>query len=72
MNEDGLRAEMQHWQARTDDMQVALDRMREDRDLLKAEKETLSEAYAKAVRELAMYKQMVDRMRIAMSQGVEL
>ena len=72
MNEDGLRAEMQHWQARTDDMQVALDRMREDRDLLKAEKETLSEAYAKAVRELAMYKQMVDRMRIAMSQGIEL
>ena len=72
MNEDGLRAEMQHWQARTDDMQVALDRMREDRDLLKAEKETLNEAYAKAVRELAMYKQMVDRMRIAMSQGVEL
>jgi len=72
MNEDGLRAEMQHWQARTDDMQVALDRMREDRDLLKVEKETLNEAYAKAVRELAMYKQMVDRMRIAMSQGVEL
>ena len=72
MNEDGLRAEMHHWQARTDDMQVALDRMREDRDLLKAEKETLSEAYAKAVRELAMYKQMVDRMRIAMSQGIEL
>jgi len=72
MSEDGLRAEMQHWQARTDDMQVALDRMREDRDLLKAEKETLSEAYAKAVQELAMYKQMVDRMRIAMSQGAEL
>ena len=72
MSEDGLRAEMQHWQARTDDMQVALDRMREDRDLLKVQNETLSEAYAKAVQELAMYKQMVDRMRIAMSQGAEL
>jgi hypothetical protein len=46
--------------------------MREDRVLLKAEKEILSEAYAKAVQELAMYKQMVDRMRIAMSQGAEL
>jgi hypothetical protein len=46
--------------------------MREDRDLLKAEKETWSEAYAKAVQELAMFKQMVDRMRIAMSQGAEL
>ena len=44
MSEDGLRAEMQHWQARTDDMQVALDRMREDRDLLKVQNETLSEA----------------------------
>ena len=72
MSEDGLRAEMQHWQARTDDMQVALDRMREDRDLLKVQNDTLGEAYAKAVQELAMYKQMVDRMRIAMSQGAEL
>ena len=69
---ESLNAELQHWQARTDDMQVSLDRMREDRDLLKAEKETVSEAYAKAVQELAMYKQMVDRMRITMSQGAEL
>ena len=72
MSEDGLRAEMQHWQARTDDLQVALDRMREDRDLLKVQIETLSEVHAKALQELAMYKQMVDRMRIAMSQGAEL
>lgn len=72
MSEDGLRAEMQHWQARTDDMQVALDHMREDRDLLKVQIETLSEVHAKALQELAMYKQMVDRMRIAMSQGAEL
>lgn len=72
MSEDGLRAEMQHWQARTDDMQVALDHMREDRDLLKVQIETLGEVHAKALQELAMYKQMVDRMRIAMSQGAEL
>ena len=72
MSEDGLNAELQHWQARTDDMQVALDHMREERDLLKVQLQTLSEAHDKAVRELAMYKQMVDRMRIAMSQGAEL
>ena len=72
MSEDGLNAELQHWQARTDDMQVALDRMREDRDLLKVQIETLSEVHAKALQELAIYKQMVDRMRIAMSQGAEL
>ena len=69
---ESLNAELQHWQARTDDMQVALDRMREDRDLFKVQIETLSEAHDKALRELAMYKQMVDRMRIAMSQGAEL
>lgn len=69
---DSLNAEIQHWQSRTDDLQVAMDRMREDRDLLRTEKETLSQAYSKAVQELAMYKQMVDRMRIAMSQGAEL
>jgi len=69
---ESLNAELQHWQARTDDMQVALDRMREDRDLCKVQIETLSEAHDKALRELAMYKQMVDRMRIAMSQGAEL
>jgi len=72
MSEDGVFAELQHWQARTDDMQVALDRMREDRDLLKVQIETLSEVHAKALQELAIYKQMVDRMRIAMSQGAEL
>jgi hypothetical protein len=38
---ESLNAELQHWQARTDDMQVSLDRMREDRDLLRAEKETV-------------------------------
>jgi len=69
---DSLNAEIQHWQSRTDDLQVAMDRMREDRDFLRAEKDTLSKAYSKAVQELAMYKQMVDRMRIAMSQGAEL
>ena len=72
MSEDGVFAELQHWQARTDDMQVALDHMREDRDLLKVQIETLSEVHAKALQELAIYKQMVDRMRIAMSQGAEL
>ena len=72
MSEDGVFAELQHWQARTDDMQVALDHMREDRDLLKVQIETLSEVHAKALQELAIYKQMVDRMRTAMSQGAEL
>jgi hypothetical protein len=34
MSED-MKAELQHWQGRTDEMQVALDRMRDERDLWK-------------------------------------
>lgn len=62
---DDTRAELQHWQARTDDMQVALDRMREDRDALRLE-------LAKAVADLNMFRQMVERLQIAMAQGAEL
>jgi hypothetical protein len=34
MSED-IKAELQHWQARTDEMQVAIERLREERDLWK-------------------------------------
>jgi len=64
MSED-QRAELQHWQARTDDMQVALDRLREERDQLRAE-------LAKAVNDARVFRQMVERLQIAMSQGAEL
>jgi predicted nucleic acid-binding Zn-ribbon protein len=69
---DSLQAEVQHWQARTDDLQVALERVREERDKLRIDLETLQHGFDTATRELAMFKQMVDRMRIAMSQGAEL
>ena len=32
---ESLNAELQHWQARTDDLQVALERVREERDQLR-------------------------------------
>ncbi len=62
---DDQRAELQHWQARTDDMQVALDVLREERDQLRSQ-------LAKAVNDAKVFRQMVERLQIAMSQGAEL
>ena len=39
MSED-MRAELQHWQARTDEMQVAMERLRNERDIWKTTCET--------------------------------
>ena len=46
-------------------MQVALDCLREERDQLRAE-------LAKAVNDAKVFRQMVERLQIAMSQGAEL
>jgi hypothetical protein len=59
------QAEIQHWQARTDDMQVALDRMRDERDELRV-------AHAQLMEELSLLRQMISRIQVAMSQGQEL
>ena len=59
------QAEIQHWQARTDDMQVALERVREERDELRATNAQLME-------ELLLLRQMISRIQVAMSQGQEL
>ena len=59
------QAEIQHWQARTDDMQVALDRVRDERDELRV-------AYAQLMEELSLLRQMISRIQVAMSQGQEL
>ena len=62
---DSLNAEVQHWQARTDDMQVALDRLREERDALKV-------AYELLRNEVVALRSTVSRIQLAMSQGQEL
>jgi hypothetical protein len=62
---ESYQAELSLWQARTDDMQVALDRMREHRDDLQQEN-------AKLVEQLKVYSSMVERMKIALSEGREL
>lgn len=65
-------AELAMWDARCNDLQNSLDRVREERDDLKIKCDLLEEAAVFMQKDLAVYKQMVERMRIAMSQGVEL
>ena len=69
---DDMRAEMQHWQARCDEMQVALERVREERDAYRFDKEALAKAYAVAVDEALQLRSMVSRLEVALAQGQEL
>ena len=69
---DSLQAEIQHWQARTDDMQVSLDRMRENRDELREANEKLSADLITTLSEVAQLRSLVSRIQVAMSQGQEL
>jgi len=71
MSED-MKAELQHWQGRTDEMQVAIERLREDRDSLRAENALLAKAVVHADAEIKQLRSMLERVQIALSQGVEL
>jgi regulator of replication initiation timing len=64
--------EIQFMQAQISDLQNSLERIREERDELRIENSKLESVYDSALKELAIYKQMVERMQIAMSQGLEL
>lgn len=64
--------EIQFMQAQINDLQNSLERIREERDELRIENSKLESVYDGALKELAIYKQMVLRMQIAMSQGLEL
>lgn len=64
--------EIEEWQTRVDDLRVALDRVREERDNLK-------DAAASLAVELEMLKKMhrqatatVERLRLHIQQGIEL
>jgi hypothetical protein len=69
---DDIKAEMQHWQARCDEMQVAIERIREERDAFKFDKEALAKAYAVAADEALQLRSMVSRLEVALAQGQEL
>ncbi len=62
---DTQASELAMWDVRCNDLQNSLDRVREERDELKIELQIV-------VKELSLHRQMVERMRVAMSQGQEL
>lgn len=64
--------ELQHWMARCDDMQVANERLREERDQLRERAEQMSALADHLMNELAAHKSIITRIQIAMSQGQEL
>ena len=71
MSED-MKAELQHWQARTDEMQVAIERLREDRDSERNRAVALEAANQILLDEVKQLRSMIDRVQVAMSQGQEL
>jgi septal ring factor EnvC (AmiA/AmiB activator) len=64
--------ELQHWMARCDDMQVANERLREERDQLKERLEQSIVRTEMLLEELAQAKSVITRIQVAMSQGQEL
>jgi predicted PP-loop superfamily ATPase len=71
MSED-MKAELQHWQARTDEMQVAIERIREDRDEARNKAMLLETTNQMLMDEVKQLRSMIERIQVAMSQGQEL
>ena len=71
MSED-MKAELQHWQARTDEMQVAIERVREDRDEARNKALLLETINQMLMDEVKQLRSMIERIQVAMSQGQEL
>jgi alanine dehydrogenase len=71
MSED-MRAELQHWQARTDEMQVAMERIREERDEFRNRTLLLESTNQILLDEVKQLRSMIERVQVAMSQGQEL
>jgi hypothetical protein len=69
---ESQQAELQHWQARCDEMQVALDRVREDRDEARNQALLLESTNQLLMGEVKQLRSMIERVQVAMSQGQEL
>ena len=67
-----MKAELQHWQARTDEMQVAIERVREDRDEARNKALLLETTNQMLMDEVKQLRSMIERIQVAMSQGQEL
>jgi chromosome segregation ATPase len=71
MSED-MKAELQHWQGRTDEMQVAIERLREERDEFRNRTLLLESTNQMLLDEVKQLRSMIERVQVAMSQGQEL
>lgn len=66
------RAEIQYWQSVVDDMRVSSDALREQLESVRTENEGLHLQCEQQKEELKQLRSMLQRIQIAMSQGVEL
>lgn len=69
---EAQQAELQHWQARCDEMQVAIERVREDRDEARNKNLLLETTNQMLMDEVKQLRSMIERVQVAMSQGQEL
>jgi len=64
--------ELEMWQARCDELQVATERLREERDNARTTAALMEAEYAKLSVTVAELHAQIDRLRIHIQQGVEL
>jgi len=76
---DSAQAEMQFWQARVDEMQVSIERLRESRDESRAETERARTSVDLLMAEIMRQEKIIsdqaariDRLTLHLQQGVEL
>lgn len=65
-------SEQAMWDARCNDLQNSLDRIREERDDLRIANKFLVAENETNKNKIAIYQQMIERMQVAMAQGLEL
>ena len=69
---EGMQAEIQHWQARCDDLSTANERLREERDIARLELIAAKAMLETSQENLRQANATVDRLRLHIAQGVEL
>jgi len=74
-----MQAELQHWQGRTDEMQISIERLRESRDEARAETERARTSCDLLMAEITRLEHVIseqgariDRLTLHLQQGVEL
>jgi cell division septum initiation protein DivIVA len=79
MSDETMQAEMQYWQARTDEMQVSIERLRESRDEARADTERARTSCDLLMAEITRLEQVIseqgsriDRLTLHLQQGIEL